>query len=95
MSARAIPILGEGVAEGGEGVPEGIAAGNVDLTHLDSDEGDCKDLQVRLDASGVQADDAAARLEDAWLEFFEARARRPLHFSAPSGVAFGRLADGR
>jgi len=54
LSARAIPILGEGVAEGGEGVPEGIAAGNVDLTHLDSDEGDCKDLQVRLDASGVQ-----------------------------------------
>ena len=54
MSARAIPILGEGVAEGSEGVPEGITTGNVDLTHLDSHEGDCKDLQVRLDASGVQ-----------------------------------------
>ena len=32
MSAHGIPILGEGGGESGEDVPEGIAAGNVDLT---------------------------------------------------------------
>ena len=92
MSARAIPILGEGVAEGGEGVPEGIAVGNVDLTHLDSDEGDCKG-SAGAPRCVRRADDAAARLEDAWLEFFEARARRPLHCSAPSGVTSRRQAS--
>ena len=77
MSAHAIPILGEGGGEGGEGVPEVIAAGNVDLTSLDSDEGDREDLQERLDASGVPKT-LPRDLQMLWLEFHEARAKAPL-----------------
>lgn len=83
MSDSAIPILGKGdaeggkgVAEGGEGGPAGSASGDVDLTNLDSDEGDGEGLQARLAASGAPTTLPHA-LQMMWAEFYEVRAKAP------------------